>query len=808
MTTRKYSKIQATPLRGGMITTREPALLKFGQFSQVQNLRPERPGFRKRPGQAKLHTTADSTNGVLSIYQFKKQKVTEQHLYAQMSDSDVLEATSNPPTVTTGAFGSEVFDGTASPRPASWGTVQDQLLFANGVDSLQIYGGNSSYVHRAVVYKGTSAAPDIPEEGFDYSDQVQTNSTSKTVVLNSLGGNANNFLAVMVPVQAKSFTIDVVNTNSNSVTLSNIEYGKNDNTWANVSGLDDGTEDDSKTLAQDGTIAFTAPTDMQPRLMFGGVGYWYRFKFSGALDSTVSINTITYDCDWQDVVNVWDGSTIDPIEVWTAFSAADEWSRYGASSVDLSELPDGRKIWLFCTDPIEAIYIDAGSTPNTGGATLSSVKYHDGDSFTSVGTVTDGTSGMKNSGWITFPRQSDVEPVQLESSVWYSYVYELIFGGAALTTDMNVGFTVRPYFDIDELGDGLACASFKSRMAYSFTRYPSLVFITPQYNPQSLNGYEYYVLEVGDGRQNPAVAMGRFYNELLVWQEEHGKEGGCTTLIQGYSSNTFGKLVLSDRIGIMNSKAWDIVDGVTISTATDESIRTVAVWLSRYGVCMTDGQTIWIISDDIQNYFDPTDSNSIRQGYADKNWVAYDSAYQLLRVGLVTGSTATVPNTFLAFDMVDKMWYEDSLGQELLYVTEVEAASGDIYTLQVGGGTDDGTIYLLNTGNDDVSTAIDSQLTIELSGKGELLHLEEVALRCKVQSSGNVKLTVTADGVTKVDDHELSMEAEVSGQDIRRHRKNLNVRGSQLSVRLRNNDASTDAYLYDLGVKSRIWEGR
>lgn len=120
MTTRKYSKIQATPLRGGMITTREPALLKFGQFSQVQNLRPERPGFRKRPGQAKLHTTADSTNGVLSIYQFKKQKVTEQHLYAQMSDSDVLEATSNPPTVTTGAFGSEVFDGTASPRPASW----------------------------------------------------------------------------------------------------------------------------------------------------------------------------------------------------------------------------------------------------------------------------------------------------------------------------------------------------------------------------------------------------------------------------------------------------------------------------------------------------------------------------------------------------------------------------------------------------------------------------------------------------------------------------------------------------------------
>jgi len=547
---------------------------------------------------------------------------------------------------------------------------------------------------------------------------------------------------------------------------------------------------------------------MQPRFMFGSIGYWFRFKFSGALDADVTINTITYSCSWQNIVNIWDGSITDPVEVWTAFTAVDEWSKYAASFVDLSDLPDGRKILLFCTDPIEAVYIDVGVTPNDGGATLSSLKYWDGDSMTSVGTTTDGTDGMKNSGWITFPRQSDVHPVQYQSAVWYCYVYELIFGGADLTTDMSVGFTVRPYFDASELGDGLACASFKSRIAYSFNRYPSLIFISPQYNPQALNGDDYYVIEVGDGRQNPAVAAGRFYNELLVWQEEHGKEGGCTTLIQGYSPTTFGKLVLSDRVGIMNSKSWVVIDGVTIETATDASIRSVAVWLSRYGVCLSNGQTIWIISDPIQNYFNPADSDSIRLGYADKMWLSYDSYYQLVRIGLVTGSSATVPNTFLCFDMVDKCWYKDALGQALSCVAEVEGASGDKYILQVGGGTADGTVYLLNDGNDDVNSAIDSQVTIELNGQGEIITLKEMVMRVKAQGSGDIKLTITADGVTKVDDLTFSMIADVVGQTIKRHQRNFNITGSQISVRLRNNDASTDATLYDLGARTEVWENR
>jgi hypothetical protein len=116
--------------------------------------------------------------------------------------------------------------------------------------------------------------------------------------------------------------------------------------------------------------------------------------------------------------------------------------------------------------------------------------------------------------------------------------------------------------------------------------------------------------------------MRRFHNELMVWQEELGVEGGCITLFEGYSPVTFGKLVLSSKIGSMNAKCVAVVDGVLQATKTDESIKTLAFSLSRYGVCVCDGMTVSIVSDDIQNYFDPTKPECIRYGYEKEMWLS------------------------------------------------------------------------------------------------------------------------------------------------------------------------------------------
>ena len=164
--------IKGLPVRGGAITVRSAAQIPFGAYSMVQNIRGKHPDFIKRPGQRKQHSTADGSNEVLSLFQFRKSRVDEKHFYAQMSDGDILEATNDPPTVTTGAFGSEVLDGSADQIPAAWSVVADKLLHSNGVDQHQIYCGSSSFVEKFFVYKHDTEIERVPTKGEDYSLQV------------------------------------------------------------------------------------------------------------------------------------------------------------------------------------------------------------------------------------------------------------------------------------------------------------------------------------------------------------------------------------------------------------------------------------------------------------------------------------------------------------------------------------------------------------------------------------------------------------------------------------------------------------
>ena len=85
------------PLEGGIDIVREIYQLPLGGFSSIVNMRPLRPGFIKRKGCAKLNTSADGVNKVMTLYGFSKGKQSQIKFYAQMSDGDVLQATNNPP---------------------------------------------------------------------------------------------------------------------------------------------------------------------------------------------------------------------------------------------------------------------------------------------------------------------------------------------------------------------------------------------------------------------------------------------------------------------------------------------------------------------------------------------------------------------------------------------------------------------------------------------------------------------------------------------------------------------------------------
>lgn len=768
----------------------------------VQNMRGFYPGMEKRKGCIKKHTTADGTNKVLSLYQFSKARRTELHLFAQMSDGDILEATDNPPIVTTGVFGPEVFDGSASQIPGSWSILNDKVIHSNGVDQHKIWAGNVYPIQKFIVYKGAEAIPVLPTKGQDYSNEVTDGLSTTVAVLDALSTlAAYNAIFVCSPIQAKILTWTVTAANGTAAVMQG-HYWKNTSAWTDLS-ITDNTASAGKTLAGSGTMTWTAPADEIPRLMFGTYGFWYRFSLaSGVLGATVRVSEVTFESNWQSIVNLFDGVPLDIVEFQFYSALTTSYKTFGASSIEIDSAVGTADIFYVCTglDLVEGFYIDVGSSPNTtASTTINAFYYWDGSAWQAVSGLVDGTVGLSKSGWVTFNRCAAFEQ-EFNQTEYYGFWWKFTVS-KTLSADVLFGMSYQPYFDISELGKGYSNCSWKDRACYSFDRWGQYIYVSAKDAPMTLNGDDYGILEAGDGRSNKVVGMRKFHNELMVWQEEKGKEGGCLTLFEGYSPTTFGKLILSSRLGAMNSKSMVVVDGVMTSTATEEKVKTLAFAISRYGVYATDGRTCSFVSDDIKNYFDPNDTtNCIRRGYESEMWIEYDSAYNVLRLGLVCGGSATVPNVFPVFDLTDKEWYFDTLGQPLSCMAEVEAASGNIPVLQVGGGSGDGFIYLLNNSLNDVSTAIDAYATIELDGRGEKINLRELLTRVKAQTAGNLTVTPYKNGVAQTA-LTLSMIAENTNEASRRNRTQLNLTGHHLALKFQNNIASQDLYLYDMGAK-------
>jgi hypothetical protein len=709
----------------------------------VQNMRGTHPGFDQRAGQIKQHSTAYGTEQVMSLYNFSKGRRSENHLLAQMGDGVVKKATNLPPTVTSGAFGSTVFTSSGTPIPASFTSLDDKLLYANGVDYHQLWPGTTDVINKFVVYSSASALPDVPTTGIDYSDQVTYQGSATSASIGTLGTNpTTDCIAICCPVMPSTLflTIGTANTNVRTMTA---KYWKG--SWSSLT-ITDNTAQSSKTLAQTGSVTWTAVTDALPKYMFGKYGFWVLLFFSGALSSP-TITLCEYSSGWQSIINMWDGVAVDVVEAQVYTASGTTYSVYGGSSISIGGLTSSDAIYLFCADPVEAFYFDVGSTPNTtASTTISGISYGTGTTFTSVGSYTDNTAGLSKSGWVVIPRNA-AKPMEFNNSQYYAYIYKIVVD-KTLSDDINIGVQYIPVYDITELGKSKTVGTWKQRGVFTFDRFSDYLYITRENDPQGFNGSEYGIIQAGDGRGNAVVATRSFYNELLVWQQERGEAGGCLTLIEGYSPVTYGKLLLSSRLGAMNNKCVAIVDGVTVSTATQEVIKTLAFALSRYGIYCTDGKSCWMIDHDISNYFDPTKSESIRSGYENQMWLAYDSAYRVIRVGLVSGNSATVPNVFPVFDLVDKSWSFDVLGQTLSTVSECGAGSGQDPVVQIGGGTGDGTVYILNSGTNDVDTAVDSFATMEIDAKGLVVNLREMVLRFK-DDFGSCTVSAYVNGILK-----------------------------------------------------------
>lgn len=137
----------------------------------------------------------------------------------------------------------------------------------------------------------------------DNSEVAQDGSTATSVDMGLMDTAANgDFLYVGATTLFRGVNIDVDATNSSGSSVLTVRYRTTSNTWADITDSD-GTETGGRSLAQDGSVTWTVPTDWKitslkeagdTTLIFPYAIrdlYWTRWEWSAAFaDATVTLD--------------------------------------------------------------------------------------------------------------------------------------------------------------------------------------------------------------------------------------------------------------------------------------------------------------------------------------------------------------------------------------------------------------------------------------------------------------------------------------------------------------------------------------
>jgi hypothetical protein len=774
-----------------------------------------------------LSLTMSTSESITSMFQISKGKRDEKHFLIQTETGDVLEATDDPPATTTGDFGTLVHQ----PRdvdtsfketpllatswqtalvPASWNMIADNLVYSDGLDQHKFYTGQEQPITTFLFCKADADINKGADYGADYSFELTDDDDTTFADVSSMGdlGTDNDAIFIRTQFKANKINIEFETYNGTaSVGLNLLYFDESAGTFLAVDNFSDGTASGGTTFAQDGSLTWDTNFDEIEFHMAGENGYWYMLHLDAAdsLDADVKIKKITYEGAWQSLENVWDGVIVAAVEVYHYSNADAVWYGYPYAGADISSMATADELYFSSIDNLVGFHMDFGATPNLNTTTTISAVYGwDGDDWVDMG-ETDYTSGMDKSGYITWKRNDNIVPREFQGSKYRAYWWKITIATSELSDDVVTTITTIPWFKISQWGQrGNVSTVWKERVIYTFDRYPSWLYISGNSNPNGLNGSDYAILQAGDGRQNAIVAAQKFHNELMVWQEEHGPHGGCLTLFQGYNPATFGRLLLSAKIGSFSQKSTVVVDGAQAYTRKDDNVQTLAFFISHYGIFVTDGATVTLISRPIQNYFDNRKSECIRLGYEKEMYVEHDSTANVLRFGLVSGASATKPNIFPIFDLEDWTWSFDTYASAFSSIIEVEATTGQYPVLQMGGGATSGYVYRLNDGtyNDD-GTAVDMQVDQELNFQARHIDVDEVVIRYKPVTGADLLFKAYEDGILLSSlNQTIDMDAS-STESTKRERILCNLdQASNITLSFQNNE-NKDCFLFDILVDAR-----
>jgi len=152
------------------------------------------------------------------------------------------------------------------------------------------WDGNPEWVTGCKLYDNSA------EQYKEYLGKVSNESTSAYADLGSVTETDVLYFKTVEPATGIGVGVVPDYENTNAQTISALKYWDGDS-WESVTGLDDETEENSKTLAKTGWIWWDASQITPYRRELEGdplAGYWYQIIFTGDLSSDVRAYLMTY----------------------------------------------------------------------------------------------------------------------------------------------------------------------------------------------------------------------------------------------------------------------------------------------------------------------------------------------------------------------------------------------------------------------------------------------------------------------------------------------------------------------------------
>lgn len=557
------------------------------------------------------------------------------------------------------------------------------------------------------------------------------------------------YIGSLLPLQSFDFYIKTPNTQTSTLTVS---YWNG--AWVNVSNLSDGTSSGGASLAQDGEVSFDdTKTVALVKSINNLIVYWYKIELT-AVDAGVSIYYATTNAAIQQLKDIWDGSerVCSNFQIYsgTAYSdntlnvkEIDYSSVNNTTYADVSSLATSGHLLCGFNEQMAGINIILAGGNANSDATVTAVKYWDGDSWVAVSGLEDGTSDGTNalakSGSITWTALGKSEEFTTELSKELTrYYYQVSFSAilsATVFIDALAGIPkqaeILAYnFPAHGLGRLWICKE-------NYARYSSLG------TSQVFNGEDSDRIYFGDS------------NELTA----------STTLYSQFGSNIFDVMVFTKQ-----SETWALVslEGSINRYQVSSSIgcvapltmqathiegelapginRNIAIWQGAQGVYMFDGRVPLPIHKDIELYFDRTYSGSINLDYIDKS-VGFFNEDNTEYHWLFASGTSTTLDKELVFDVTRQRWYEIDRTKKLQAGFLVRDTNGVAYNY---GCLNTGYIERLENGTDFDGDTISYEFqTGDVFLADELTETEarKVKLFTKSKTSGN-DITITHYGDT------------------------------------------------------------